>query len=175
MIDSPRLIRSVPGARWLPAGGTAEVWVGDDIDVPEPTVIVRLLIQRETPGGRELFCVHTPKGYDIPTLFLGGEDGWRPAAEGIADLTAQYLGTSTPTRCVGFVRNLVPAPDETYRLPAPVAHVPVFTPRESLAPPNDAGTWIGASDARSLLATRHWWPIACEALGWRHEHDPAID
>jgi hypothetical protein len=169
MIDSPRLIRSVPGAPWLPLGSTAEVWVGDDIEVPEPTVIVRLLVQRDTSAGRELFCVPTSKGFDIPTQFLGSEGGWRSASDGIADLTSQYLGKDALTRCVGFVRNLVPTPDETYRLPVPLAHVPVFTPRESLVPSSDAGTWIGAADGHSLLAERHWWPIACEMLGWPPE------
>ncbi|GAA1650526.1 hypothetical protein [Actinoplanes couchii] len=164
MIDSLRLIRSVPGAPWLPEESTAEVWSGADIEVPEPAVIVRLLVQRQAGTGRELFCIRTPKGLDIPTVFLGTEDGWRPASEGIAELTSQFLTDGTATRCVGFVRNIVPAPDETYRLPAPLAHVPVFTPRDATAvPPEDAGTWIGDP---SPLAERHWFPIACEVLGW---------
>jgi hypothetical protein len=166
MIDSPRLIRSTPNASWLPAGSTAEVWVGADLDVPEPAVIVRLLLRRATPAGQELFCVRTPKGFDIPTVFLGGVGGWRPASAGVADLTSQYLAEELPTRCIGFVRNVVPHPDETYRLPTPVGHVPVFTPRHpSPAPASEAGTWIGAADAPSLLAERHWWPIAGEVLG----------
>ncbi|GIF07595.1 hypothetical protein Asi03nite_51330 [Actinoplanes siamensis] len=167
MIDSLRLIKSVPEASWLPSGSTAEVWVGADIEVPEPAVIVRLLVQRKTGAGRELFCIRTPKGFDIPTVFLGGEDGWRPASKGVAELTSQYLVGGASTQCVGFVRNVVPVPDETYRLPAPFAHVPVFAPRDStVVPPEGAGTWIGAPDAPSFLAERHWWPIACEVLGW---------
>jgi hypothetical protein len=167
MINSPKLVKSVPGASWLPPGSTAEVWVGADIEAPEPAVIVRLLVWRETVSGAQLFCIQTPKGFDIPTVFLGSEDGWRAPADGIAALTSEYLGKAASTRCIGFVRNLVPIPDETYHLPAPLAHVPVFVPRDpSLLPPEDAGTWISASDAPSLLAERHWWPIACEALSW---------
>jgi hypothetical protein len=167
MVDSPRLIRSVPDPGWLPAGSTAEVWVGAELEVPEPAVIVRLLVQREVPAGRELFCVETAKGADLPTVFLGTDDGWRPALAGVADLAARYLGRSAPTRCVGFVRNVVPTPDETYRLPAPTAHVPVFAPTDpSLVPSAGAGTWIGGTAAPSLLSGRHWWPIACELLGW---------
>jgi hypothetical protein len=163
MIDSPRLIRSVPDAPWLPAGSTAEVWAGTDVEVPSPTVIVRLLVQR----GPELFCVQTPKGLDIPTLFLGEANGWRPASAGITDLTSRYFAAGLPTRCVGFVRNVVPIPDPAYHLPAPIAHVPVFMPRAPAPPPpSAAGTWVPAADAPALLADRHWWPIACEALGW---------
>jgi hypothetical protein len=146
------------------------MWAGDDIAAPEPVVIVRLLVRRETRGGWELFCVRTTKGLDIPTMFLGGDDGWRPAPEGVAALTSRYLLEDAPTRCVGFVRNVVPVPDETYRLPTPLAHVPVFTPRDpSPVRHRDGDTWIGASDAPSLVAQRHWWPIAREVLAWRHE------
>jgi hypothetical protein len=170
MIDSPRLVRSVPDAPWLPAGSTAEIWAGRNIEVPEPTVIVRLLVQRATTAGRELFCVRTSKGFDMPAVFLGSGDMWRPAAEGLAELTSQFLAEGAATRCIGFVRNVVPAADGTYRLPTPTAHVPVFTPVDAaLAPSSGAGSWIGAGDARALLTDRHWWPIACEALGWPHQ------
>jgi len=166
MIDS-QLIRSVPDAAWLPAGGTAEIWAGADIKVPEPAVIVRLLVQRTTQAGAELFCVPTAKGLDIPTVFLGSGDGWRPWPAGVAELTSRFLAQDVSTRCVGFVRNIVPIPDDTYRLPPPVAHVPVFTPVDPLLAPTEGdGTWIGPADAPSLLAERHWWPIACEVLGW---------
>jgi len=173
MIDSPRLIRSVPGAPWLPTGSTAEMWAGDDIEVPEPTVIVRLLLKRETAAGTELFCVRSPKGLDIPTAFLGDGDGWRPAPEGIAGLVSRYLDDDAPTRCVGFVRNVVPEPDEAYRLPVPLAHVPVSTPRNpELSPSSETGTWLGATRALALLTERHWWPIACAALGWPSDAGP---
>ncbi|WP_127502569.1 hypothetical protein [Actinoplanes solisilvae] len=167
MINSPRLIRAVPKASWLPAGSTAEIWGGADIDAPEPAVIVRLLVQRDGPGGRELFCVSGARGPDLPTVFLGGPDGWRPAKEGVSALTRQYLGTDAPTRCVGFVRNIVPRADDSYRLPVPVAHVPVFTPHDpTLQPAEDTGEWIGELQAATLLRERHWWLIARDTLGW---------
>ncbi|MFF5083896.1 hypothetical protein ACFY36_43175 [Actinoplanes sp. NPDC000266] len=110
--------------------------------------------------------------------------------EGVSRLTRQYLpaaqrrpeaggssraaeapqaatfGGGVETRCVGYVRNIVPEPDEGYRLPVPLAHVPVFTPRDpALAPAEGAGTWIAAAEAPALLAERHWWPIAQETFG----------
>ncbi|MEU4622633.1 hypothetical protein AB0G04_22025 [Actinoplanes sp. NPDC023801] len=104
-------------------------------------------------------------------MFLGDRGGtWRPAAEGVRELTSRHLGRDAATRCVGFVRNVVPVGDESYRLPVPEAHVPVFVPRDpSLLPVDGSGSWVGASDAPALLAERHWWLIACEALGWPHD------
>jgi hypothetical protein len=163
MIESARLVRSIGGAAWLPAGGTAEIWAGDDVEVPEPSVIVRLLVRRDEPGGADLFCVRTPKGLDLPSLFL---DGLTPAA-GVRELALRHLGRDVATRCVGFVRNVVPVADDSYRLPVPEAHVPVFTPRDASAAPV-GGTWAGAAEAPALLAERHWWLIASEALGWPH-------
>jgi hypothetical protein len=158
-----RLARSSPAAPWLPPGSTAEFWVGADVEVPEPTVIVRLALVR----GRELFCVRTAKGFDLPAVFLGTGEQRRPASAGIADLTLQYLGAEAATRCVGFVRNVVPVPDESYHLPAPLAHVPVFTPRDpALVPLGGAGTWIRPAEAPRLLSERHWWTVVREGLGW---------
>ncbi|NUR71770.1 MAG: NUDIX hydrolase [Hamadaea sp.] len=168
MIDSPRLIQSTPNASWLPEGGTAEVWAGAELEVPEPAVIVRLLLLRE--GGQELFCVRTEKGFDLPTLFLGGDGGWRSVAYGIGELTTRYLGHIAPVKCVGFVRNVVREADAAYRLPVPFAHVPVFTPTEPYAGWADLkgeGVWIGVADAPVLLSQRHWWPIARVRLASR--------
>ncbi|SNY42314.1 hypothetical protein [Paractinoplanes atraurantiacus] len=163
MIDSsppsgpPRLIRSVPAAAWLPPGSTAEVWAGDDLEVPPPAVIVRLAIFR----ARELYCVRTPRGFDLPTLFL---DGLSPM-EGVSRLTRQHLPTApggdVPTRCIGYVRNIVPEPDESYRLPAPLAHVPVFTPRDPTLDParghrrlDQCRTGPGSAGRTALVAHR---------------------
>ncbi|MEV4352359.1 hypothetical protein AB0J83_48515 [Actinoplanes sp. NPDC049596] len=212
MPGSPRLVHTNPAPAWLPPGSTAEAWAGADLAVPAPTVIVRLAVFRPTA----LFCVRTPRGFDLPTLFLDG----LPALAGVAQLTRRHLrapatthapadpavapgpaipagaspraaastrsnattsasgnnGASRtagfngdlPTRCIGFVRNVVPKPDETYRLPAPLAHVPVFTPRDAaLRPAEGTGTWIEASEAPASLSERHWWPIVREALGPR--------
>jgi hypothetical protein len=153
-----RLVHSEPSAAWLPPGSTAEVWAGDDIEVPDPTVIVRLLLQRDTGCHRELFCVETPRGPDLPTRRLGYE-------EGLPQLLSEHLGGTPPTRCIGFVRNVVPNPGRDYAFPAPWAHVPVFTPRDPALTPGP-GWWIGPDEAPALLAKRHWWLIACEALNW---------
>ncbi|MBL7257662.1 hypothetical protein [Paractinoplanes lichenicola] len=160
-MDFPRLVRTVPGASWLPAGSTAEVWAGDDLDIPRPTVIVRLLLTR-APG--EIFCVPTAKGLDIPTTCLTVAHEWQA---GLASLCRVHLGEEVATRCVGYVRNIVPEPDDAYRLPVPVANVLVFTPRAETPPPDETlGTWVGRAEAPGLLGERHWWPIACAALGW---------
>ncbi|GAB2570469.1 hypothetical protein Aab01nite_06000 [Paractinoplanes abujensis] len=161
VMDFPRLVRTVPGAPWLPAGSTAEVWAGEDLDIPRPAVIVRLLLTR-APG--EIFCVPTPRGPDLPTTVLGTVHRWQA---GVAGLCRVHLGSEVATRCVGYVRNIVPEPDETYRLPVPDANVLVFTPRtEPPEPDGTLGAWVGRDEAPALLGQRHWWPIACVALGW---------
>lgn len=160
-MDFPRLVRTVSEPPWLPAGSSAEMWVGEDLDIPRPAVIVRLLVTR-APG--ELFCVPTAKGPDLPTSFLTTVHAWRP---GVAGLCRDHLGHEVATRCVGYVRNIVPEPDEAYSLPAPVANIPVFTPRDpGVEPLPDRGSWVSRDEARRLLRERHWWLVACAALGW---------
>ncbi|MBM2615935.1 hypothetical protein JIG36_10240 [Actinoplanes sp. LDG1-06] len=157
VMDFPRLIGSLPGAPWLPPGSSAEFWAGDDLDIPRPTPIVRLLVTR---GGKEFYCVPTANGLDLPTLFLGTPEGWRLPVDGVAELCRRILGAPAETRCIGYVRNIVPEPDESYTLPVPVVNILVFTPRDpTLEPVAGDGTWVTeAPDGR------HWWPVVREAL-----------
>jgi hypothetical protein len=137
-----RLVASTPNAPWLPPGST------------------RLLLTRVVSGCEPaIFCVEAAKGLDLPTRFLGGDNGWSAPTAGVDDLSQDILGGVVPTRCVGYVRNVVPAPDETYTYPTPHVHVPVFvptSPTEPVAP----GEWVSLSKGRDELTARHWWPVA---------------
>jgi len=72
---------------------------------------------------------------------------------------AEVFGRSDlATRCIGFIRNVVPTPDPGYTYPPPWAHVPVFLITDT-AGPIIAGDWLGADRAQAELSDRHWWPI----------------
>lgn len=154
------MITATVDAPWLPAGSTAEVWSSSGTS-PEPAVIVRLFLT-DGHGPRRFFCVGTDRGLDLPTLFLGhgerGVDGWNPLGDGIARLTRTIVGASVATRCVGYVRNVVPRPDDAYLYPTPYAHVPVVTPVVPVEPVV-VGTWVSVPDGSEALSVRHWWPI----------------
>lgn len=64
---------------------------------------------------------------------------------------------------MGFIRNVVPLPDDSYQHPTPHAHVPVFAVTADV-PPTVQGRWYGLDQAQSDLAVRHWWPIVAWAL-----------
>lgn len=158
------LIAATADAPWLPAGSTAEVWRTDGT-LPEPAIIVRLLLLSEETD--RFFCVGTDRGLDLPTLFLGrgerGCDGWDTLADGLVRLTTWVLGRPVETRCIGYVRNVVPNPDDDYRYPTPYAHVPVVVPATP-AEPVLAGSWTSLAQGRESLTVRHWWPIVERAL-----------
>ncbi|GIG55657.1 hypothetical protein Lfu02_00290 [Longispora fulva] len=155
-----RLIALVPDAPWLPAGSTAEVWAGTRCGVPEPCVIVRLLLARvSSPGTVEFFCVPTHRGLDLPTLFLGSGPDRMAVPDGLAQLATATLGRAdVETGCVGYVRNVVPRPDTAYPHPTPWAHVPVFAVIDD-ADPVVEGSWITLDAARPSLNARHWWTV----------------
>jgi hypothetical protein len=159
-VSDERLIATTPSAPWLPAGSTAEVWAGADCAVPEPCIIVRLLLfRRGDPGDVEFFCVSAHSGLDLPTLPLGSGSGRLRAGEGVARLVEQMLGRPVVAyRCIGYVRNVVPHADADYPHPTPWAHVPVFTVGEGGEPVVE-GMWVTLGSARPDLSVRHWWPI----------------
>jgi hypothetical protein len=157
---SDRLVASTADAAWLPPGSTAEVWECDSAVSPEPAIIVRLLLTRVGSGGEpEIFCVEVAKGLDLPTRFLGGDNGWTAPTAGLEDLSQDIFGRVVPTYCVGYVRNVVPTPDETYQYPTPYAHVPVFAAGSAIEP-IVPGEWVPLSKAHGELSARHWWPLA---------------
>lgn len=118
-----RLITSVPSAPWLPAGSTAEAWAGDPCTVPDPCIIVRLLLVRRAVDGAEFFCVPTFKGLDLPSLALTSGSTRMTTADGLASLaSATYDSADVRHGCVGYIRNVVPKPDSSYPHPTPWAH-----------------------------------------------------
>ena len=151
---------------WLPSGSRAEVWAGDDCHPPDPVIIVRLLLTTpEAADPPQFFCVPTSKGLDLPSRFLGDGHDRLPPARGLAALAGDVLGTSeVETRCVGYVRNVVPRPAHDYAHPVPFAAVPVFA-AVNASQPVTRGEWITADDGAAQLATRHWWPIVEAHLG----------
>lgn len=160
-----RRIVSTENAPWLPPGSCAEVWAGDDCRAPEPSIIVRLLLtSADADARRTFFCVLTPKGPDLPTLFLGRGPERMSLDAGLAELQRRTLGREgLQLRCVGYVRNVVPSPDASYPHPTPHAHVPVFVAPEGTTPAVE-GRWVAQEHARGELDSRHWWPIVAEHL-----------
>ena len=159
-MTAARLLGTTVGAPWLPPGSDAEVWVGDLDSLPEPSIIVRLLLTRRPGDGpARFFCVSSAKGLDLPTRFLElGLERSDPVS-GLARLVAEVLGTrEVATRCVGFVRNVVRQSDADYPHPTPWAHVPVVAVAGD-AEPVVAGEWVEVESARDTLGARHWWPI----------------
>ncbi|GAA1478640.1 hypothetical protein GCM10009623_30860 [Nocardioides aestuarii] len=153
------LVTSTPAAPWLSDGSTAEVWAGTAVEVPDPCIIVSLLLPRTTSEGHRFFCVPTARGLDLPTKPLGPGPGRVSVDEGLAQLVVQTLGhADVDLACVGYVRNVVPVPDATYPHPTPWAHVPVFEPTVEVDPVV-TGSWVSLDDARPELRARHWRPI----------------
>lgn len=154
------LIATTPEAPWLPPDSTAEVWAGKDCRVPEPVIIVRLLVTRSGANGHpEFFCVPTAKGADLPTQFLGAGPEREDPSDGLGRLVEEVLGREISSRCIGYVRNVVPNPDDTYAHPTPWAHVPVFEAVGARHLPIAAGEWVTMDRGRNELPSRHWWPI----------------
>ena len=50
-MTTARRIASLSDAPWLPAGSSAETWVGSSCLVADPVIAVRLLITRENQAG----------------------------------------------------------------------------------------------------------------------------
>jgi hypothetical protein len=166
-VTGARLLVTTSGAAWRPAGGDAEVWVGDDVPLPEPTIIVRLLLARSPDGvPARFFCVPSGKGLDLPTRYLEPGPERADPSLGVARLVAEVLGAASdiPIRCIGFVRNVVRVPDATYPHPVPWAHVPVLTVDDD-PEPVVAGEWVDLASARAGLGAGHWWPIVEHHLG----------
>jgi hypothetical protein len=121
--------------------------------------VVRLLATR---GRRSLLVTRRPDGtgLDIPCSAV--------SAEGIGatlrELVVGAVGTRSPTRLLGYVRNSVSGPADGYPWPTPMAHFAVWRcvlPTGRQVP----GTWLPYEDADAHLGERHWWPLALSVLG----------
>ncbi|WP_239073185.1 NUDIX hydrolase [Sediminihabitans luteus] len=132
---------------WLPAGSRADVVRDPGGDVPSPTCLVRLLLERDG----EVFCVPREDGatrLDLPTRVVGALD-----PQVVADaLAREVVGHGARPELLGYVRNVVTTPDAGYPWPAPLAHFTVWAVR---GVPAVAGTWVPVHDLRE----RHWWPL----------------
>lgn len=159
-MTAERKIATTLDAPWLPPGSSAEVWVGHNCQVAEPVIVTRLLLVRRSPSAvLEFFCVPTPRGPNLPTRYLWADHADRTLPNGATDLMQDVFGrTDLTTRCVGFIRNVVPTPDADYPYPSPWAHVPVLLVTDA-APPIVKGDWLSASRGRAELSERHWWRI----------------
>lgn len=159
MTDELRIATTLDPS-WLPPDSSAEVWVGHCCHVAKPVIVVRLLLIRRTPNNElEFFCVPTPKGPNLPTRYLWTDSPEKPTADGIKDLMKEVFGrTDLATRCVGFIRNVVPVPDTSYAYPSPWAHVPVFLITDAASAIVEGG-WFSTSQGRAELSERHWWHI----------------
>lgn len=159
MSDERRIATTVD-APWLPAGGSAEVWVGNDCHVALPVIVTRLLVVRSNPSGAlEFFCVPTPRGPNLPKRYLWGKGAHESSSEGTSRLMEDVFGNlGLANRCIGFIRNVVPTPGDGYTYPSPHAHVPVFLISET-ASPIISGAWFGLEQGQLELSDRHWWPI----------------
>lgn len=155
-----RRISSLADAPWLPAGSSAEAWVGSSCLVADPVIVVRLLITRETQAGDlEFFCALTPRGINIPTQYLWTDHREESFEAGRARLLDDVVGRHDfETPCIGYIRNVVPIPDQSYVYPVPWAHVPVLLLAHIAAPQID-GEWHTLATGRPAMSRQHWWPI----------------
>lgn len=141
------LLRSTPDAPWLPPGGHADV-VRSSV-APAPAGLVRLLVRRDDA----VWCTAREDGrVDLPTRAVpaGDPDGGLTAGR----LALDVLGPGAVPTPLGFVRNVVAAPDATYPWPTPLAHFTVWTAQGT---PSGPGTWVGLGS--TTLTDRHWWPL----------------
>ncbi|MCC2320792.1 NUDIX hydrolase [Cellulomonas xiejunii] len=149
-----QLLHSTGDAPWLPAGGRADV-VRSAVP-PSPVGLVRLLAR----DGSAVFCAARDDGrVDLPTRVVPADDP--DGSVTAARLTREVLGDGPRAVPVGFVRNVVAAPDPDYAWPTPLAHFAVWT---AVGVPRGAGEWVDVADATCVLRNRHWWPLLAADL-----------
>ena len=148
-----RVVHSVPGAPWLPVGSRADVIASRQEEPPAHTVVVRLALWQ---AGRLLVLQRLGGGLDLPSAPVG-----RLAVDdALHRLYSIVVGAPAreSLRLLGYVRNAVPAPDDTYKWPVPQACFAVWTDTLPEGTRVMAGTWIG-DDRFGELTQRHWWPL----------------
>lgn len=164
-----RVVLSTPGAPWLPPGSRADVIASRQDNPPPRTVVVRAAVR----DARRLFVVARAdeRGLDLPTRAVGESE----TAEDALRALCRDLGVSSEgATLLGYVRNVVPQPDDAYPWPTPNACFAIFTVANhgpesmSSAPP---GTWLPLERQAAELGQRHWWPLVNpEAQPQGHAH-----
>jgi hypothetical protein len=155
-----RVLQSTADAPWLPPGGRADVITSRQDSPPPNTVVVRLAVT----GPRGLLVQRRPDGDpDLPSRPVG--TGGPEAALG--GLTASVVGEARPSSppLIGYVRNVVRQPDDTYPWPTPFACFAVHALSSDGRRPLLSGEWIALEDNASQLSDRHWWPVVALHLG----------
>lgn len=134
------------------------VLAGPAASAPTPTSMVRVLVTRRG----ELLTVPRAdgRGLDIPSRRVGHGDAVEACVQ---RLLRSALGSVPPAVLVGYVRNVVDQPTGDYPWPTPVAHFGVWH-CELPAHCEVGGRWLDAGEATSLVAERHWWPIAAHVM-----------
>jgi len=155
-MPSTTVIRSIPDAPWLPAGGLAEVVLADV--APRPASVVRLLAVR----GETVFCLPRADSgrLDLPMRVVPDtdSDGRTTALRLARDL----CGTRATVHCVGFVRNSVSPVEVDYPWPTPEANFTVWASDEQIT---REGSWVTAFTEESPLSDRHWFPLLAALTG----------
>ena len=155
-----RVLRSTADAPWLPPGGRADVITSRQDDPPPNTVVVRLAVT----GPRGLLVQRRPDGGpDLPSRPVGSST----AAAALGALVASAVGgagRASPS-LIGYVRNVVRQPDETYPWPTPFACFAVHALSSDDLGALVDGEWVALADNASQLGHRHWWPLVALHLG----------
>jgi hypothetical protein len=161
-----RVVRSIPGAPWLPPGSRADVIASRQEKAPVNTVLVRLAVLR----GPNLLVVARSDGRpDLPSRTVGDAR----VSDTVAQLQESVLGAPRrpAPRLLGYVRNTVPRPGPDYPWPAPQACFAVFLERDTTpGHPGDVvgkpqgASWLAPERALAELSGRHWWPLVADVL-----------
>jgi len=95
------------------------------------------------------------RGCDIPAQPVKDESV-EPTLQSVLAGVAPEVGAA---RLLGWVRNVVDAPDQGYPWPTPDAYFAVW--HCEVAPASDPeGEWLQPGEAEAHLGERHWWPLA---------------
>jgi hypothetical protein len=157
-----RVVRSTLDASWLPAGGRVDVIASRQEQPPANTVVIRLALLCD----RAVLAVeHSDGMLDLPSRRVVDQT----PAEAVQALSAELLGRPRPAgaELIGYVRNTVRSPNDTYPWPTPHACFAVYLARSARAEAADTGIWLDPDAAARDLAERHWWPLLAERLAGR--------
>ncbi len=156
-----RVLQSTAEAPWLPPGGRADVITSRQDTPPPNTVVVRLAVT----GPRGLLVQRRPDGDpDLPSRPVGTQTP-ETALSGLVDSVVGEGGVGQSPPLIGYVRNVVRDPDESYPWPTPFACFAIHALRTDRGGPHVVGEWIAPRDNASQLSRRHWWPVVALHLG----------